>query len=252
MTSRTDSALVSVIMPAYNAQATLADSAHSVLQQSYSHLELLIINDRSTDGTAQLMESLAGQDPRVRLIHQENNAGVAQARNAGIQAAQGKYIAFLDSDDLWMPDKLERQLALMQEQGCLACMSAYHRFQVPGQWLGTSRPPARTNYKKLLKGNVIGNLTGIYDCEKLGKVYQQPVRHEDYLMWLEIARKAGDICAVPAPLAAYRVGHSSLSSNKLKSIQWTWDIYHRHLGLSAPRSGYLMLHYLAKAVLKRL
>lgn len=252
MTQKNEAALVSVIMPAYNAQATLADSAHSVLKQTHRHLELLIINDRSTDNTAQIMESLAQLDPRIRLIHRDSNGGVAQARNAGIDLAKGKYIAFLDSDDLWMPHKLEKQLELMQTQQCLACTSAYYRFSQAGQWISTSRPPPSTNYRQLLKGNVIGNLTGIYDCESLGKIYQQPIRHEDYLMWLQIIRKAGSVCAAPEPLAAYRVGHASLSSNKLKSVQWTWDIYRQHLGLSTPYSAYLMLHYLAKAVFKRL
>lgn len=252
MPLKNESALVSVIMPAYNAQATLADSVRSVLEQTYPHFELLIINDCSTDHTSQIMNDLAHEDARIRLIHCEANEGVARARNAGIELAQGQYIAFLDSDDLWLPEKLDKQLELMRTTNKLVCASAYYRFQQSGQWLSTSTPPHDTSYRQLLKGNVIGNLTGLYDCHALGKFYQQPIRHEDYLMWLEITRKAGTVCAVPESLAAYRVGHTSLSSNKFKSVQWTWEIYRKHLGLSAPYSAYLMLHYLSKAVLKRL
>lgn len=252
MSLKNESALVSVIMPAYNAQATLADSVRSVLEQTHPHLELLIINDCSTDNTSQLMQELSREDARIRLIQCEANGGVARARNAGIELAQGQYIAFLDSDDLWLPEKLEKQLELMRATNTLVCTSAYYRFREPGQWLSTSSPPQQTSYHQLLQGNVIGNLTGLYDCHALGKFYQQPIRHEDYLMWLEVTRKAGTVCAVPEPLAAYRVGHASLSSNKFKSVQWTWEIYRKHLGLSAPYSMYLMLHYLSKAILKRL
>ncbi|NYT76876.1 glycosyltransferase family 2 protein [Alcaligenaceae bacterium] len=244
--------LVSVIMPAFNTQETIATSASSVLAQSHRSLELLIIDDGSTDSTVSISQHLSRQDERVRVIRQEKNGGVAMARNRGIEQARGRYIAFLDADDLWMPDKLERQLAMMHQHNALACMSAYYRFRVQGHWLAVTRPPARITYEGLLKGNVVGNLTGIYNCEVLDKVFQRDVLHEDYLMWLEIAHMAGEILAVCVPLAAYRVGQISLSSDKIRSVKGTWDIYHKHLSLSAAHSAYLMSHYVVKAIYKRL
>lgn len=244
--------LVSVIMPAFNTQETVATSVLSVLTQSHRCLELLIIDDGSTDSTVSISQYLSRHDERVRVILQGKNGGVAQARNRGIEQAKGKYIAFLDADDLWMPDKLVRQLAMMHQHNALACMSAYYRFRVQGHWLAVTRPPARITYDGLLKGNVVGNLTGIYDCEALSKVFQQNVLHEDYLMWLEIAHLAGEIVAVTEPLAAYRVGQISLSSDKIRSVKGTWDIYRRHLSLSAFHSAYLMSHYVVRAIYKRL
>ncbi|WP_321352852.1 glycosyltransferase family 2 protein [Alcaligenes faecalis] len=244
--------LVSVIMPAYNAQDTLELSANSVLEQTHSSLELIIVNDCSKDDTLKVMTQLANKDSRVKLINLTKNSGVAEARNAGIKIATGKYIAFLDSDDLWFQRKTEKQLLLMKETKSCVCMAAYYRFKIPGDWIGTSMPPKSTNYNKLLKGNVIGNLTGIYNCEILGKFYQEKIHHEDFLMWLKISEKSGPIPAVLEPIAAYRVGHSSLSSNKIKSAIWTWDIYRKQLNLGLAKSIYFFVTYLIKASLKRI
>jgi len=247
-----EASLVSIIMPAFNAQETLAAAARSVLEQSHRTLELLIIDDCSSDATARISQELVRQDARVRPLRLDRHVGVAGARNRGIEAAYGRYIAFLDADDLWLPDKLQQQLALMQERDVSACMASYYRFLFPGQWLGVTRAPACITYPELLKGNAVGNLTGIYDCHVLGKIFQKDVFHEDYLMWLQVVRKAGRMLAVQKPLAAYRISQGSLSSNKFKSAKWTWDIYHKHLGLSATHSICLMLHYFLKAASKRL
>lgn len=243
--------LVSVVMPAYNAAATIKDSVWSVLNQTYGNIELLIVDDCSTDDTQIFLNDLSGQDERIRLMRLGVNKGVAEARNVAIRAAKGKYIAFLDADDVWMPEKLERQLSLMAEMKCFVSTCAYYRFRSLGDWIGLSCPPRTVNYKLLLRGNSIGNLTGIYDCEFIGKIYQKPVRHEDYLMWLEIVSKAGNVCAVNEPLAAYRVSSMSISANKLKSVYWTWQIYRSHLGLSVSHSIFLMFNYIIKALFKR-
>lgn len=243
--------IVSIIMPAFNAAHTLPDSLRSVSQQDYSYWELLVIDDSSSDNTVELVLEQACTDPRVKLLRQPFNQGVAAARNAGIAAAQGQYIAFLDADDLWLPQKLSQQLKAMQENQVLVSMTAFHRFQQIPLWQGTTTPPRWVDYARLLKGNAIGNLTGMYDCHAIGKIYQKSVRHEDYLMWLEVVRKAGRAYGLQDVLAAYRVSATSLSGNKIKSLQWTWQIYRRHLKLSVVQSSYLMFHYIVKAILKR-
>lgn len=245
------SRLVSIIMPAFNAAGTLPESLTSVCQQDHPYWELLVIDDGSSDNTVELVTEYARTDPRIKLIRQPSNQGVAAARNAGIAAAQGRYIAFLDSDDLWLPQKLSLQLKAMHENQALVSMTAYYRFQQIPKWQGTTTPPRWVDYANLLKGNAIGNLTGMYDCHAIGKVYQRTVRHEDYLMWLEVVRKAGRAYGLQEVLAAYRVSAASLSGNKIKSLQWTWQIYRRHLKLSVVQSSYLIIHYIVKAILKR-
>ncbi|MCX5471947.1 glycosyltransferase family 2 protein [Alcaligenes sp. A-TC2] len=249
--SNTHATLVSIVMPAFNAADTLPTAVASVQQQDHPSWELFIIDDGSNDNTPALILEYAAKDPRIKFIQQPFNQGVAAARNAGIKAAQGRYLAFLDSDDLWFPHKLSKQLKTMQEHQATVSMTAYYRFQQLPQWQSTSTPPLRVDYKNLLKGNAIGNLTGMYDCQELGKVYQKAVRHEDYLMWLEIVRRAGMAYGLQEVLAAYRVSAASLSANKLKSLQWTWQIYRRHLKLPVVQSSYLMFHYIVKAILKR-
>lgn len=249
--SATQTDLVSIIMPAFNALHTLPDSLASVKQQSYPHWELLVIDDGSSDKTASYVEEQACTDPRIKLLRQPSNQGVAAARNAGIAAAQGQYIAFLDSDDLWLPQKLSQQLKAMRENQALVSMTAYYRFTQIPKWQGTCTPPNWLDYASLLKGNAIGNLTGMYDCQAIGKVYQKAVRHEDYLMWLQVVRKAGRAYGLQEVLAAYRVSATSLSGNKIKSLLWTWQIYRRHLKLPVVQSSYLMFHYIVKAILKR-
>lgn len=238
-------------MPAFNAARTILDSLASMSQQDYPYWELLVVNDGSSDNTVDLVTEYMRNDPRIKLIEQPSNQGVAAARNAGIAAAQGQYLAFLDSDDLWLPHKLSTQLAAMQKHQATVSMTAYYRFQQLSQWQSMSTPPLWVDYKTLLKGNAIGNLTGMYDCQALGKVYQTAVHHEDYLMWLEVVRRAGKAYGLQEVLAAYRVSAGSLSGNKFKSLQWTWQIYRHHLKLSVVQSSYLMFHYIVKAILKR-
>ncbi|MGX9524766.1 glycosyltransferase family 2 protein [Alcaligenes sp. YSL9] len=238
-------------MPAFNAAGTLPESLTSVCTQDYPCWELLVIDDGSSDNTVELVTKFAQADSRIKLLRQPSNQGVAAARNAGIAAAQGQYIAFLDSDDLWLPQKLSQQLKAMQENQVLVSMTAYYRFQKSPKWQGITTPPHWVDYPELLKGNAIGNLTGMYDCRAIGKVYQKQVRHEDYLMWLEVVRKAGRAYGLQEVLAAYRVSATSLSGNKIKSLQWTWQIYRHHLKLSVVQSSYLIFHYIVKAILKR-
>jgi teichuronic acid biosynthesis glycosyltransferase TuaG len=244
---------VSVVMPAYNAAGTLEASMRSALAQTHAAVELLVVDDRSTDASWELIQRQADADPRVVPIRQPRNGGVAAARNAGIEAASGRYVAFLDSDDTWYPDKLEVQLAALRESGARVGYAAYERVDAAGRVLSRVRPPARATYAEMLKGNCIGNLTGLYD-RSLGDPRFGAMGHEDYVFWLGLVRAAGEaVCAQPdRMLASYLVRQGSLSSNKLRAARWQWRIYRESERLGVLRSGWYFAHYAARAVGKRL
>jgi len=242
---------VSVVMPVYNAASTLCQSMESVLGQSHRELELLVVDDGSTDGSWALIEALARRDSRVVAIRQAN-AGVAAARNAGIDAASGDCMAFLDSDDWWHPRKLEIQLAGMRAAGALASYTAYQRVDPDGRALSMVRPPARVDHAAMLRSNRIGNLTGLYD-RRLGDPRFARVGHEDYVFWLQVVRRAG--MAIRAgfdePLAFYRVHPGSLSADKLRAARWQWRIYRDNEALGWLPAAWYFMHYAANAVAKR-
>ena len=243
---------VSVVMPAYDAAATLEASMRSVLEQSHADLELLVVDDCSSDDSPAIAQRIAAQDSRVRALRLPANAGVAAARNAGIQAASGDWIAFLDSDDRWHPEKLSAQLEHMQRTGTRVSYCAYQRVDPAGKVLSTVTPPPRVDHAAMLKSNRIGNLTGIYH-RSLGDARFQRVGHEDYVFWLQMVRRAGQAVRVeyPVPLAWYLVRPASLSADKGKAARWQWHIYRDIEKLGPARASWFFLHYVANALLKR-
>ena len=245
-------AKVSVIMPAYNAAATLQASMDSVFAQTHADVELLVIDDCSKDASWGIVQSMAAREPRLVPIRMAQNGGVAAARNAGIEAATGTHIAFLDSDDRWLPDKLSQQLAHMRTTGTQISYTAYRRFDESDRELSIVRPPAEVSYADMLKSNRIGNLTGVYD-RTLGDGRFQRIGHEDYVFWLAMVRRAGIARRVlnPEPLAEYLVRSGSLSADKRKAAQWQWNIYRNVEGLGRARAAWYFAHYAAIAVGKR-
>ena len=244
---------VSVVMPAYNAAETLQASMSSALLQTHADVELLVVDDRSTDATWDIIQHQAAADPRVVPMRQPRNGGVSAARNAGIEAATGRWIAFLDSDDRWYPDKLATQLEAMREAGAAVGYTAYERVDGSGRVLSRVRPPARASYAEMLKGNCIGNLTGMYD-RAIGEPRFGTMGHEDYVFWLGVVRMAGvAVCARPERvLASYLVRPGSLSANKLRAARWQWRIYRQSERLGIVRAGWYFAHYAARAVRKRI
>lgn len=244
--------LVSVVMPVFNAERTMRRSVESVLQQTFPALELILVDDGSTDGSPAIMAAYARSDSRVRALRQPDNAGVAEARNAGVRAARGSHVAFLDSDDWWDPRKLELQIAQMRHSGALVSYTAYQRVAEDGRPLSQVEPPARLSYADMLKSNHIGNLTGVYD-RRLGDVAFQRVGHEDYVFWLERVRRAGGAMRVQhdRPLAYYLVRAGSVSANKLRAAGWQWRIYRQVERLPWLSSVWYMLHYIRHALWKR-
>jgi glycosyltransferase involved in cell wall biosynthesis len=248
-----EGALVSVVMPAHDAEKYIGRPIASVLAQTWRDLELIIVDDASRDGTLALIEEQARNDARIRVVRLSPNGGVAMARNAGIAAARGDYVAFLDSDDWWHPRKLELQVAWMRSSGARVSYAPYDRVdETDGARLSAVRPPASVSYIDMLKSNRIGNLTGMYE-RSLGDVAFRKIGHEDYVFWLEMVRRAGTASCVPShePLAWYLVRKGSVSSDKLKAARWQWRIYRdvEKLGLFA--SSFYLLHYIRNAIGKR-
>ncbi|MCS3458389.1 glycosyltransferase family 2 protein [Aeromonas sp. BIGb0445] len=237
---------VSIIMPAYNAAKYISHSITSVLSQSYGDWRLYIVDDASTDDTANVVADI--HDDRIEYILLKDNGGVANARNVGIQRSQGKYIAFLDSDDLWEKTKLEKQVALL-EQGYMVVCGNYSTFLSDiGNPVSVRTSPSEFNYTDMLSCNRIGNLTGIYNRHVLGTFYQERCGHEDYLMWLSIMKVAKKAACVQEVIALYRLSANSLSANKLNAAKWQWHIYRNKLLLSLPDSLYYWLRYVVIAL----
>lgn len=245
------SELVSIVMPAYNAASTIADSINSVLAQTRSDWVLYVVDDCSTDDTALIVAEFSGKDKRVIYIKQPHNSGVAEARNAALRASAGKYIAFLDSDDIWFPEKLAEQVALL-EKGYDVVATNYIRFSGHiSNRLEEVKRKENFSYFDMLQQNQIGNLTGIYNQSTLGKVYQVKGGHEDYVMWLSLLRTAKTGFCIQKPLAYYRVAGSSLSGNKFRSAKWQWSVYRKNLQLGILKSTFFFSMYAIRSLLSR-
>lgn len=240
---------VSVIMPVYNAQRWLAASVASVQQQTYQNWELLIVDDCSTDGSGALASSLAANDDRIRVFRLTASAGAAAARNKAIEEAVGRYIAFLDSDDLWHPQKLEHQLAFMHSHGYAFTYTAYEKIDEQGQPFQQVRVPATVAYSALLKTNVIGCLTAMYDTAALGKVYMPSnTQREDFATWLHLLKKISYAHGIPVALAQYRVYAGQTSAKKITMAKHTWHLYRDIEQLGLLTAAYYFTHYAVKGI----
>lgn len=243
--------LVSIVMPLYNAQRFIAQAIESVLSQSYNHFELLIVDDKSTDNSVSIVKKYMDDDKRIKLFLLDTNSGPVTARNRAIKEANGQYIAFLDSDDVWFNDKLYRQIKFMDENHLVLTYSAYETMDENAHYINTRKCFSPINYKNMLKSNRIGNLTGIYDVTFFGKVYIKDVGHEDYVMWLHLLKQIKSTQGIEEPLARYRISSASLSSNKIKALVWQWHIYRKIEKLNFLQSFYYFGYYVYNAVKKR-
>ena len=245
---------VSIIMPCHNGEKYLRQAVESVLSQSFADWELLIIDDASTDQSPAIAHEYCLQDSRIQLLHTQCSTGKpATPRNVGIEAAKGRFIAFLDCDDQWGPAKLEHQLPLLQQPDCAAAFSNYKKMDAESNIRSAVvTSPAEVNFAQLLDGNCIGNLTGIYDTAKVGKVYQKEIHHEDYLMWLQVLQKGFVARNTGTVEAYYRESGSSVSGSKVKALGWTWAIYRRELGLPLGATVLHFIKYAFKGLLKKL
>jgi teichuronic acid biosynthesis glycosyltransferase TuaG len=240
---------VSVIMPTYNVENFISDSIQSVLDQTYQDWELVISDDGSTDGTLALLERFQESDTRIKLLRPHRNSGPAHARNLAIAAAQGRYIAFLDSDDLWKPMKLARQLAFMEGRDIAFSFSSYDRIDEDGNYINTHWVQTPVTYRDLLKTCVIGCLTAVYDTEKIGKVYMPDIRkRQDLGLWLRILKMTGQAVPLSESLALYRLRKNSVSADKISAAKHTWSIYRDVERLGLMQSAYYFANYAVNGV----
>ena len=247
--------LISVITPAYNAEHFIAETVRSVQAQTFDSWEMVIADDSSRDGTAAMLADICAADLRIRVIRLERGRGPAGARNAALAAARGRYICFLDSDDLWLPDKLKRQLEFMRAQGCALSHTAYRRMSEDGRRVGRLiLPPERLDHAGLLKNAAIANATSMVDTGETGalRINETGYRAHDYILWLALTKRGFAAHGLTEDLARYRAVGGSISSNRLRSAYWVWRIYRDIERLSARRAAWCLTNYGLRALIKRL
>ncbi|EKO3914440.1 glycosyltransferase family 2 protein [Vibrio metschnikovii] len=242
---------VSIITPSYNSSLYIVETINSVCSQTFADWEMIIVDDCSTDNSVSVIKSCIEKDPRIKLIQLKENSGAAVARNTAIETAQGRYIAFLDSDDLWLPDKLEKQLAFMQANDYPFSYAAYNKIDENGQVFGHVGVPDRVSYSDLLKMCSIGCLTAIYDKEFFGKVYMPLIRkRQDLGLWLRLLKKTNYAHGLNESLAQYRVRIDSISSNKANAAKFTWRLYRDIESLNLVKASYYFSHYAVRGLLR--
>ncbi|WP_439874595.1 glycosyltransferase family 2 protein [Bacillus mycoides] len=244
--------LVSIVTPSYNANSFIKKTIQSVQSQTYKNWEMIIIDDVSKDNTCELIKEESKKDNRIRLIELKENSGAAIARNTGINNARGKYVAFLDSDDLWLPEKLEKQLAFMQNNDIAFSFTGYQIMNQDGTLTDkVVHVPGKINYNGLLKNTIIGCLTVMLDIEKLGKIQMPNIRtRQDTATWLKILRQGHYAYGLDEVLSKYRKVENSISSNKFKMAKMNWKLYREIEGLSILKSAWCFGNYALNGVVK--
>lgn len=240
-----DNTLCSVVMPLYNCEKFLAESLQSALRQTWTRLEILLIEDGSADHTLSLAKTYAAQHENIVLLCNEKNQGVAYSRNRGIEAAKGAYIAFLDGDDAWEPEKIASQIEFMRRERCDVCCSSYTMMDEGGAWIGECHvPEEKVTLGNLLKENYIG-MSSVLIKADIAKRYafSKSYLHEDYAYWLTLLHEKCRILAMNEQLTRYRVRASSRSGNKLVAAKGRWVIYRNLLQLDWLTAAYYFVFY---------
>lgn len=219
--------LVSVITPAYNAERFIKETIESVQAQTYDNWEMIIVDDQSTDRTIEIVQYYEQMDERIQLVQLKENSGSAIARNTAMDHANGQYFAFLDSDDRWLPEKLQKQLHFMQENDLAFTFTKYVRMKENGKKTNAiSKAPVKLGYDDLMKRCTIGCLTVMLDREKVGEKRMVNIRtRQDYAFWLAITRKGFYAYGLPEILAEYRLVADSISSNKIQAAKRNWYVF---------------------------
>jgi glycosyltransferase involved in cell wall biosynthesis len=241
--------LVSIIMPSFNSEITIEESINSILNQKYKNWELLITDDNSSDNTRNIIMSYAKKDSRIKLFFFEENKGAGVARNHSIDNSSGDYIAFLDSDDKWIPEKLDKQIKFMSLNNIDFCYSYYQKFSSLGV-SGVVKGPLSVDYNKLLYSNVIGCLTAVYNVRSLGKHYMPIIRkRQDMGLWLTLLRHTSKAVCYPEVLAYYRTD-SGMTQNKVKTAKHQWDFYRNVLKFNHIKTFSVFIIYAYRGFIK--
>jgi teichuronic acid biosynthesis glycosyltransferase TuaG len=244
--------LVSIVTPAYKAAATINETIASVRAQTVGNWELLVSEDCGPDNTRELVREWQRRDERIRLIEPLQNGGPAAARNAALEQAKGRWIAFLDSDDIWLPTKLDRQLAFHQASpGTKISFTGFRRMSAEGDRIGRYiSVPRRLDYKALLKNTAIATSTVIVDRHQTGNLVMKSTYYDDFACWLEILKSGGWAAGLNEDLMRYRMMSGSVSRNKGNSAKQVWLAYRNIEKLGPVVSAWNFAHYSARALLK--
>ncbi len=242
--------LVAVIIPAHNAAATILEALDSAITQTEKRLQIIVVDDGSTDQTRELVTNIQQSDKRVQLLSQHNQ-GVSAARNSGLKVVQARYVAFLDADDKWLPNKLEIQLTFMQSTGATFTFTAYRKFSTQRLYRQRDVPQVAT-YNTLLVSRPINTSSVVFDTTALTlnwpELPRQSGLHEDLLLWLRLS-KTTMLYGIKDDLCRVRIGRESRSSNKAKSALNVWRIYRTHEHLTFVRASTVFVRYAFNALL---
>lgn len=246
--------LVSVIMPCYNMERYISETIASVQRQTYTHWELLIVDDASTDKTAVIVKNIQNQDDKIHFIIKPEHSGIAETRNQCLNMAKGRFLAFLDADDLWHPEKLEQQLRFMTEKNIGFSYSSYDCVGETGKPLEKIvKAAGNLNYQAYLRNTIIGCSTVMIDKSIVGDVTVPNFRtSEDAATWLNILKKGFLAYAIYQPLTSYRIRQLSASSNKLKASADLWRVYRQNENLPFFKALAYFSSYAFNAIKKRL
>ena len=235
---------ISIITPTYNSKDFIPQTINSIISQTYRYWELIVTDDCSSDGTWELLQNYSMKDKRIKIFQLEKNSGTGVARNNSIKHATGRYIAFCDSDDVWLPEKLEKQIDFLQKNDLAFTFSSYRKINEMGEIGGVVKALPLVSYNDLLKTCSIGCLTAIYDTEKIGKIYMPEIRkRQDYGLWLKIFKIIGSSKGMDEILALYRVRTNSVSSNKLKAAKYHYKVLREVGKVPLIKAWYYFLHY---------
>lgn len=241
-------------MPSYNAEGFIAESIESVLHQTYPNWELLITDDCSTDRTTEIVQAFCQNEPRIDFVIAKQHSGIAGTRNQCLARAKGRFVAFLDNDDLWYPEKLEKQVRFMFETGAPFCYSAYELMHEDGTPKGkTIKTAGIITYDKYLRNTIIGSGTIMLDRDQTGPlVMPDNATSDDMALWCKILKDGHQAHPLPEVLMKYRVRSNSASANKLKAAKDVWLVYRNQEKLPYFRALSCFIGYAFNATIKRL
>lgn len=244
--------LVSIVTPTYNSAKFIAETVTSVQAQTYPHWELIIVDDGSKDETVEIVRQLSAADSRIHLIVSPENIGPARARNLGIDRVQGRYMTFLDADDIWFPHFLANSIAAITTTGVPFVFSSYRRSNEQLEFVYSDFiVPKKVSYTDILKTNSISCLTAFLDINALGKKWMPVIqKRQDMGLWLQYLKQIPYAYGIQEPQAIYRIRENSLSRQKSKLLKYQWQFYREIEKLSVTQSAYYMVQWMVRGYLK--
>lgn len=247
---------ISIITPVYNCEKLIGNTIETVINQTYTNWEMLLVDDCSTDHSKKMIDEYIKKDNRIKYFKLEQNSGAAVARNYALEKSEGRFIAYLDSDDLWRPEKLEKQVDFMLKHNYAFSCTDYEKIDEQGNSLNKIvKIPKKVDYNLFLRNTIIQTVGVMVDTKLTGKdllVMPNIRRRQDAATWCQLLKNGFDCYEVPENLSYYRVVSKSLSSNKFKAVKMNWHWYRKIEKLTLWKAGYCFIGYAFNAVKKRI